>query len=105
MAERNPHAVDAVIVEEEIEFTLVDLCRACDVERSYVLELVDEGILEPVGSSPEDWVFSGPSLRMARTALRLDQGLELGPSGAALVLSLLEEIDSLRARLRRAGLG
>ncbi len=105
MAAKNPDAVDAIVVEEEIEFTLVDLCRACGAERTYLLELVGEGVLEPVGSKPEDWRFSGPSLRTARTALRLDHDLELGPSGAALVLSLLEEIDSLRARLRRAGLG
>lgn len=97
-------ALDAVIVEEEIEFTLLDLCRACGAERSYLLELVDEGVLEPIGATPDDWRFSGPSLSTARAARRLDQSLELGPSGAALVLDLLEEIGQLRARLRRAGL-
>ncbi len=103
MAARQGAVLDAIVVEEEIEFTLVDLCRACGAERRYVLELVDEGVLAPSGETPDDWRFSGPSLGTARTALRLDQGLELGPSGAALVLKLLEEIDALRAKLRRAG--
>ncbi len=104
MASRPPVALDAVVVEEEIEFSFVDLCHACGAERGHVLELVQEGVLEPSGNSPDDWRFSGPSLRTARVALRLDHGLELGPSGAALVLELLAEIEQLRAKLRRAGL-
>ena len=104
MASTQNRALDAIVVEEEIEFTFVDLCRACGAEQGYLLELVQEGVLEPIGNSPDDWRFSGPSLRTARAALRLDHGLELGPSGAALVLELLEEIAQLRAKLRRAGL-
>lgn len=108
MAARPSVALDAVIVEENIEFTLVDLCRACGAERGYLVALVQEGVLEPIGRTddtpPDDWRFSGPALRTARAARRLHSSLELGPSGAALVLDLLGEIEQLRARLRRAGL-
>ena len=39
--------------------------------------------------------------RVGRVVVLRD--LELGVAGAALVLDLLDEIESLRARLRRAG--
>jgi chaperone modulatory protein CbpM len=93
-----------VIVDEQTWFTLDELSRACQVERQRVVVLVEEGVLSPEGRSEPEWRFSGPSLTRARTALRLAHDFELDSSGAALVLDLLQEIDSLRSRLRRAGL-
>jgi chaperone modulatory protein CbpM len=49
-------------------------------------------------------VFSGCALLRARAALRLVRDLEVSVAGAALVLDLLDEIETLRARLRRAGM-
>jgi chaperone modulatory protein CbpM len=103
MDETSRTVVHGVIVEEEIRFTLADLCRACSAETSQVVALVEEGVLEPAGGGPEDWRFEGPSLRRARAALRLAHDLELGVAGTALVMDLLDEIDRLQARLRRAG--
>ena len=103
MAHAHLLVVDGVVVEEEIRFTLADLCRACQADRARLIALVEEGVLQPTGSAPEDWLFSGPSLRRARTAVRLSRDLELSASGTALVLDLLDEIESLNARLRRAG--
>jgi chaperone modulatory protein CbpM len=96
--------IDGVVVEEDVRFTLVDLCRACRAERTQLIALVDEGVIEPAGGRPEDWVFSGSSLLRARAALRLVRDLGVGVSGAALVLDLLDEIETLRAQLRRAGI-
>ena len=91
------------VVEEEVRFTLVELCQACCAEQEHVLTWVFEGVLEPVGESPQDWHFSGESLRRARLALRLSHDLEINPPGVALALDLLDEITALRARLQRAG--
>jgi len=99
----NASSTDVVVIDEHIWFTLDDLSRACQVERQHVVVLVQEGVLEPVGDAPPNWRFDGLSLRRARTALRLAHDFELDISGTALVLDLLAEIDSLRARLRRAG--
>ncbi|HEX6361501.1 MAG TPA: chaperone modulator CbpM [Albitalea sp.] len=104
MAETSRSVVHAVIVEDELRFTLEDLCRACRAEAAQVVALVEEGVLEPEGRTPEDWRFAGPSLARARAALRLARDLELGVAGTALVMDLLDEIEALRARLRRAGI-
>ena len=104
MSEPNPTVAETLIVDEQVLFTLAELCRACNATSAQLTVLIEEGVLEPIGSAPEDWRFPGPSLPRARTALRLAQDFELGGPGIALVLDLLDEIESLRVRLRRAGL-
>jgi chaperone modulatory protein CbpM len=94
----NP-VTECIVVEEHVVFTLAGLCRASGANREQVFALVDEGLLEPAGNDPTDWQFSGASLRRTRMALRLVRDLELGWSGAALVMDLLAEIEALRARL------
>lgn len=91
------------IVEEEIRLSLEELCQACRASEEYVIAWVFEGALEPIGSSPRDWRFSGPSLRRAKLALWLSRDLEINPPGVALALDLFDEIAALEARLERLG--
>lgn len=95
--------IHGAVVEEQIHLTLVELCQACSAEQEHVLNWVLEGVLEPVGESPQNWRFTGESLRRARTALRLSRDLEINPAGVALALDLLDQIAALRTRLQRAG--
>jgi len=91
------------IVEEEFELTLADLSRTCCVNAEWLIELVDEGVLEPVEMSPVNmkapWHFSGTSVYRVRTIQRLQRDLGVNMAGAALALALLDEMDTLRARL------
>lgn len=91
------------ILEEQTELTLADLCHACAVHAERIIELVDVGVLEPVGREPSRWRFSGASLHRARMALRLQRDIGIDLVGAALALELLDEIESLRKRLRAMG--
>ena len=93
----------AIVVEEDVHLTLVELCRACDAQEEQVQLWVVEGVLSPIGSSPPEWRFTGASLRRARLALTLTRELEINPPGVALALDLLERIDALEASLRRLG--
>lgn len=93
------------VVEEQVQFTLVELCQACHAEQDHVTAWVVEGVLQPDGQSPRDWRFGGESLRRARLALTLSRDLELNTAGVALALDLLDEIAALRARLQRLGVG
>jgi chaperone modulatory protein CbpM len=104
MGNTTSYALDGIVVEEEIVFSLTGLCQAAGASPAQVLALVDEGVLQPTGDAPQHWAFAGPSLRATRVALRLNADLALGTAGAALVLDLLEEIGTLHAKLRRAGL-
>lgn len=89
-----------LLLDEACSLTLSDLSHACAVHAEWVVELVDEGILEPTGCDATRWRFSGPSLHRARTVRRLQQDLGINIAGAALVLDMLDEIEELRARVR-----
>lgn len=90
-------------VLEEGEFTVAELCRLCQLPAERVTELVEEGILEPLGRDPSGWRFHGVSVCRVRCALRLERDLGVNVAGVALALDLLGEIESLRARLQRLG--
>ena len=89
-----------LILEEQSELTLADICRACATEDLVIIEMVEEGVLTPVGQAPAQWRFSGLHLQHAKVAVRLQRDLGVNLQGAALALQLLEEMDLLRARLR-----
>jgi len=95
--------IQGQVVEEAVQLTLPELCQACSAEPEHVLAWVFEGVLEPLGASPQEWRFSGVALCRARVALRLTRDLEINPPGVALALDLLDEIAALRARLQRRG--
>lgn len=89
------------VVEEGIELTLAELCRACRVPAEQIIEIVEQGVVEPVGTDPLHWRFQGVSIRRVRCALRLERDLGVNTAGAALALDLLEELYELRQQLRR----
>jgi chaperone modulatory protein CbpM len=97
--------ISVTIVEEDLELSLAELCRACRAGEEQIHAWVVEGVLEPIGGSPREWRFAGASLRRARLARTLAHELEVNPPGVALALDLLDEIAALRAALRRAGRG
>ena len=91
------------IVEEHVEFTLIELCRITGASSDDLVRWVEEGAFEPQGARLEEWRFSGTCLRRAITAQRLTADLELNAPGVALALDLLDQIDALRTRLARFG--
>ena len=101
----NSTEITVTVVEEDVQLSLDELCRACQAAEEQIRAWVSEGVLAPVGDSPREWRFAGPSLRRARVALTLTRELEVNPPGVALALDLLDQIAALRADLRRAGRG
>ena len=97
----NQKPLDGVLLDEQLELTLNDLCRACSSPTEWIIELVEEGALEPVGDEQSDWRFTGVCLQRAQTAMRLQRDLGINLAGIALVLDLLDEIETMRARLQR----
>ena len=90
------------VVEEDVQMSLAELCRACGTERELVVQLVEHGVVEPQGAGPQAWVFAGTSLQRTRVALRLLRDLELNLPGAALAVDLLDQIARLQRELQAA---
>jgi len=99
MTKINTTWIEASIVENEVHMSIVELSHASRTPQELIMSWIAEGVLSPAGSSPEDWRFSGDSLRRAKTAAHLTHDLELNVPGVALALDLLDEIAQLRARL------
>lgn len=89
------------VLEEDVELSLADLCKTCRVPEAQVVEMVAEGIVEPLGREARQWRFRGASIRRVRCAVQLRHDLGVNWAGAALALELLDELRLLRVRLRR----
>jgi chaperone modulatory protein CbpM len=76
--------------------SLSDLCQATKLPSETVIEITEEGIIEPIGNSPETWQFSIQNVTIAQRAIRLHKDLEINWSGIALAMSLLDELELLR---------
>jgi chaperone modulatory protein CbpM len=99
MTQTNITWIEGSVVENEVHMSIVELSHASRTPEDLIMSWVSEGVLSPTGSSPQDWRFSGESLRRAKTAAHLTHDLELNTPGVALALDLLDEIAQLRARI------
>ena len=102
-ADQRQTVTEVLILEEQQDLTLDDVCRVCRTEVEQLLAFVDEGIVAPFGAEPAGWRFTGMQVRQVRVAVRLQRDLGVNTAGAALALQLIDELDDLRARLRAIG--
>ncbi len=93
--------ISGAILDESVELTLSELCRACELPAEEIIALVEEGIIEPRGGAQIQWRFSGICVRRVRRVYSLERDLGVNLAGAALAIELLEEIERLQARLMR----
>ena len=101
MKNRNLTLLTGDLLEEDVELSITELCNACELTEEQIVELVDQGVIDPLGNKPANWRFQSISLRRVRLTRNLQRDLGVNAPGAALALDLLEELEQLRARLRR----
>ncbi len=89
------------ILEEDVELTLADLCKASQMPAEHVYEFIEYGVIEPKASESGQWRFQGVSLFRMNRARRLQRDLGVNLAGAALALDLMEQIDALQSQLKR----
>lgn len=63
----------------------------------FIQSLIDYDIIRPERSAQGEWLFEVHHLQRIKRALRLHRDLEVNLAGIAIVLDLLDEIDSLEA--------
>jgi len=92
------------VIGDEGALSTEELARACRAEAQWVCELVAGGVLAPYGHGVSAWRFRAADLRCALRIARLQRDFGASLDAAAVMLDLLDEIERLRTRLRRAGL-
>jgi chaperone modulatory protein CbpM len=90
-----------LLLSEPLEIEIDDLVRATGLRVEDIVELVDYGVFEPLGSAPVEWRFSARCITLGRRARRLRRDFDLDLPALALVAGLLERIDELEAEVVR----
>lgn len=98
MVASDQQVLSGTLLGDECILSLADITRACAVHADYVVELVEEGVVVPMGQSPVQWRFSATCLTKVRKAVRLQNDLGVNVAGVALALQLMDEMDLLRGR-------
>lgn len=89
---------------DESGLTADELACACSVSTEWIVRHVEEGSFVVRGRVVTEWRFSTRDVGRARRILAIERDFDAVPELAALVADMLDELDTLRARLRRAGL-
>ncbi len=100
-AQNNSIEITSVLVDDRVELTIEDICQSCKVDKGVIVELIEQGIVEPKTRQAQPWRFSAVALPRIARALRLQRDFELNSAGVALALDLLAEIEMLKSRLNR----
>lgn len=87
--------------DDDIELTLAELCQAAQLPAERIIDFIETGVIEPQGRQPTQWRFSGVCVRRVTSAVRIQKDLGVNEPGLALVLDLVQEIETLRRRLQR----
>lgn len=90
---------------EETWLTLEQAADACTVDAEWLRQHLRAGLFPRADCVAGLWRFDSPALLRARRMRALERDFDAVPELAALMVDMLEELDQLRARLRRAGLG
>ncbi|MFT0773391.1 MULTISPECIES: chaperone modulator CbpM [Psychrobacter] len=83
----------------DIIMSLDELVSACGQERQWVIELIEENIIEY--DVPEREQFTGYQLTTVRRASRLSRDFEASVPAIGLILELLDEVEQLRQLKRQ----
>lgn len=77
------------------------VCMVVEISRPELIQVIELGIVEPPGNSPEEWVFDINMLSVLRRAQRLHRQLEVSWAGIALAMQLLDEVEQLQTENQR----
>lgn len=100
MTIENVTGLVAEMLDRDEVCSLDELCQASKVDANWIAELVEYGVVQPIGGAGMPWQFASVSIVRVAKAQRLERDLGLNAAGVAMVLDLIEEIDGLRARLK-----
>jgi chaperone modulatory protein CbpM len=96
------------MIDEDACLTVEEICSVCALEREWLVVRVRDGLIPATGAADTRnadtaWRFTTTTLARVRRMREIERSYDAAPELAALVADMLEEMDALRARLRRAG--
>ena len=104
MSISNDSIVSGVLIDEA-KLTIVELANACSVEYTWVVQHVEDGLLECSDSAlttaisnadAAEWRFASAALIRARRLANIEHTFDANAEVAGLVVDLLEEVATLK---------
>ena len=83
-------------IEENFTLSISEVCLSLGIEKKWVIEVIEEGIVHPTASQHTQPTFDQQAITRLKTSLSLHRDLGVNLSGIALVLDLLDEIETLK---------
>jgi chaperone modulatory protein CbpM len=87
-----------------LQLNIQEFCQCAELPQEILLEIIEHGIVQPSGASPEQWLFDTHALVLTKRAMRMRRDLLIEWAGIALAMQLMDEMEQLRAensQLRR----
>jgi chaperone modulatory protein CbpM len=101
MAQKDQHEAQVEILDDVEQVTREELAALCGVDVNWIDEMIAHGVIAP--AQLHTLHFSAVTITTIRRARRLEQDFALNVPGVALALDLLDEIERLRAEVKRRG--
>jgi len=95
------------ILLEDVMLSLDELARSCQVNREWIIEHVQWGLLPNenlIDTDPDAWIFDSRSFVRIKKIIAIERDFECNPELAGLVADLIEEVEQLRTRLKTSEL-
>ena len=90
----------AVIVDEQLMYTVVEVCRHLNIPEQILDEMEAHGLFQrTVSEQHPEPVIVGQAVQRIEVACRIQRDLGVNLPGAVLALELLDELDALKHRL------
>lgn len=88
--------------EALINIPLAELCQIEGIEHDLVVDVVEYGIVEPIGRTEDgQWVFENRSIVWIKKAVRLHLDLDIDWVAVAVVIDLLQQKSDLERENER----
>lgn len=94
----NEKVYEGVIVTEDEYVSLIHLCHNCNHSEEEIIELVEEGILEPIDNTEHEWRFHYKAISRIKKVKRLQRDFELDLTATGLIIHLLDRIEELESK-------
>ena len=91
-----------VLMDDQSSLSFKELCERNYFSEDWLIELVEHGLFHPVTQPMTQMTqinFDYRMLHRLHAAFRLQRDLELNVSGTVLVMELLDQLESLQARV------
>lgn len=87
--------------DDESDITLYQLCQTRNIRPERIIEMVEEGVMNPDGETRIKWRFSPGAIEHVMKVGLLQRDLHVNLAGAALALDSLDRIARLESMLGR----